>query len=278
MHPSPARRAQQIVLSDKKEGLEAFFSIGFAAKGLVYVLLGALAVMAAVGSGGQVAGTQDVLQTIAQQPFGAFLLGATAVGLAGYAVYRLTAAVTGKPFRGDDHEAAQRVGAAASGIVHIGLTIAAVQILVGGQAGGGGETWIAKALGVTGGNLIIGAIGIGTIIAGAQQAYKAYSLDFTKRLRTSQLSAKAREWLVRLGRFGLAARAVVFPMIGLGLVKVAMTNNPSQYQALGTSLAELSAQSYGNVLLGVVALGLAAYGVYMFACAKYRRLAEEVPS
>lgn len=265
--------------SATNSGLETLSRVGFAAKGAVYIVLGVLAVMAAAGAGGQVGGSKDALQKVASQPFGMFLLGALAIGLLCYAIYRLAAAATGKPFENDDKEVFKRIGAAASGIVHIGLAIAAAQILWSGQSsGGGGETWVAKALTVTGGNILIGAIGIGVIIGGLQQAYKAYAEDFVERLKTQQLSRTVKCWLVRLGRFGLAARAVVFPMIGFGLLKVAMTNNPSEYQGLGASLSELSQQSYGNVLLAVVAAGLAAYGVYMLACSKYRKLADEVPS
>src|SRR3954452_17516826 len=109
---------------------------GFVARGVVYAIIGVLAVKLAVGSEGEATNQQGALQAIAQQSFGKVLLIAVAVGLAGYSVWRLARAVTGRGTRERD-SAGKRIAAAGSGLAYAALCIAAVKIISGGSSGGG---------------------------------------------------------------------------------------------------------------------------------------------
>ena len=92
------------------------------------------------------------------------------------------------------------------------------------------------------------------------------------------MDAQTKEWTIRFGRFGLAARGIVFGVIGIFLIIAALQHNPDQAKGLGGALGELSQQPYGQILLGVVAMGLIAYGIYTLAEARYRRMVETADS
>jgi hypothetical protein len=119
--------------------------------------------------------------------------------------------------------------------------------------------------------IVAGLVVLG--IAG-YQFYRAYKAKFKKHLEMGEMDAQTKEWTIRFGRFGLAARGVVFGVMGLFLIIAALQHNPDQAKGLGGALQELSQQPYGQVLLGVVAIGLVSYGIYSLAEARYRRMIE----
>ena len=247
--------------------LEKLARFGFATKGVVYFLIGGLAVMSAFGSGGETAGTKGALQTIAQQPFGFALLIAAAVGLLGYALYRLSTGVQELRGRNDAKSSGKGVGYLASGALHGVLAYTAAEMAMGASGGGGGgETWVARALRWEFGPAILGAVGFGIIIAGLMQFVKAFRASFEDEIHAPP---KVHDKVVWLGRIGLAARGIVFPIIGAGLARVALSSDPSEFQGLGQALTSLGQETYGTVLLACVALGLAAYGIFMGASALY---------
>jgi hypothetical protein len=110
------------------------------------------------------------------------------------------------------------------------------------------------------------------IAAGAYQFYKAYVAKFEKHLSRSQMSERARRWARRIGRAGLTARGVTFAVIGWFLVRAALEVDPSQARGLAGALRTLAGQDYGRWMLGVVALGLTAYGLLSLVEARYRRI------
>jgi hypothetical protein len=116
------------------------------------------------------------------------------------------------------------------------------------------------------------AIGLGVIGFGLYQIYRGLAIKFTKHFHREQMSEQEFRWAVRTGRAGLAARGVVFGMIGWFLFRAALHFNPKEAGGLGEALAELASRAYGPWLLGLVALGLVAYGIYCFVLARYRRI------
>jgi hypothetical protein len=107
--------------------------------------------------------------------------------------------------------------------------------------------------------------------------YEAYKAKFQDTLRLNQMSPAEKKWAKRLGQFGIAARGVVFGVIGLFLMQAARQSDASEARGLGGALAALAAQPYGSWILGLVALGLIAYSLYSLVEAKYRRIAEPSP-
>lgn len=257
--------------------IEGLARLGFIAKGVVYALIGVLAIQVAFG-GGAAPGTEDAFQTIAAQPFGQILLGLVAFGLVGYAIWLLVRAGMDTDNQGSDAEGIiKRVGYAIDGVIHMGLAFYAVTLVVSGIASSGGESsmaeWTAWLMAQPFGRWLVGiggAIGIGV---GLYKLYKAYSTEFTEVLNLSQMSQTEREWTIRLGRAGIAAQGIVFAIIGGFFVQAAWQYQPSEARGLGGALQSLADQPYGPWLLTLVALGLVAHGIYMmFIVSQYRRI------
>lgn len=254
-------------------GIKALARFGFAAKGVVYIVLGALAVMAATGvQGGKTAGKEQVLQTIQDLPFGRVLLGLVAFGLLGYVIWRLVQAIRDTEDKGSDAKGmARRLGYAGSGLLYASLAFAAGRAaLSGGSSGSGGNTQqslIAKLLEQSWGQWLLGAIALGVIGSGLYQIYRAYSGKFAKHVNGSSLPADQQKIVYRTGQVGYTARGIVMALIGYFLLQAAMQSNSGAAQ--GTEGAFDLLASMGPVVLAIVAIGLMAYGVYMLVQAKY---------
>ena len=242
--------------------------VGYAAKGVVYLIVGGLA-----AQGAAQAGSQGALSKIAQQPFGQVLLAVVALGLTAYALWRFVQGFADSGNEGDDAAGiGKRVGYVGSGVAYAGLTVAAVQIILGGGGGGGGaQDWTATLLQVPFGRWLVGAVGVGVVLGGLYQLYQAVSAKFVEEFRTGEMSSSELTWATRVGRVGYAARSVVYFIIGWFLLQAALKADASEAGGLGKALDALQGQPYGPWLLGVTGVGLAAYGVYCFVLARYRR-------
>ena len=142
----------------------------------------------------------------------------------------------------------------------------------GGSGGGGAQDWTARLMAQPFGRWLVGIVGAIVIAVGLYQFYRAYSAKFKEKLMLSRMSRTEETWATRTGRLGFAARGVVYAMIGWFLIQAALQSNPSQAGGLGRAFRELSSASYGPWLLGVVALGFIAYGVFALVLARYRRI------
>jgi hypothetical protein len=254
---------------------------GYATKGLVYLLIGALALKLALGLGGAATSRAGALRVIDVGPVGRVLLAIITVGLIGYALWSLLRAAVdpegaGRGLKG----AAQRVGYAIIGVSYATTAYAALRIVLGSGGGGGGagsdaatRSWTARLLALPFGVALVVVVGLVVIGVAAFLGYRAYAAKLDRRLDLSRLSAQGRRAVLVLGRGGYAALGVVFGLVGLFLVVAALRHNPHEARGLGGALADLLQQPYGHVLLAVVALGLIAYGGYALVQARYRRFA-----
>ncbi len=255
--------------------VEKLARFGYAAKGIVYAIVGLLAAQAAFGTGGRTTDARGALQTIVTQPFGQFLLALVAIGLLGYALWRFVQAFADPEHKGSDAKGIfQRIGSAISGFIYAGLALSAVQIIAGSGGGGGNSTkdWTARLMSQPFGRWLVGIVGALTIGFGFYQLYKAFSRKFRRKLKLHEMSHSEEKWATRLGIFGLAARGIVFGITGIFLMQAARQSDPNQARGLGGALAALEQQPYGPWLLGIVALGLIAYGIYMGVLARYGRI------
>ena len=264
-------------MTQERDGwVERLARFGYAAKGIVYAIVGVLATQVAFGRGGKTTNTKGALQTIVTQPFGKFLLALVAIGLLGYVLWLFVQAIKDPEKKGTDAKGIlQRVGYGATGLIYAGLAFSAVKIILGSGGGGSSNStqdWTARLLSQPFGQWLVGAVGAATIGMGFYQFYQAYSAKFRKNLKLNQMSNTEKTWATRLGRFGLGARGVVFVVIGFLLIQAARYSNPKEAQGLDGALDKLLQQPYGVWLLGVVALGLVAYGIYQGVLARYRRI------
>lgn len=272
-----AQRHGRAAAREAAPWVERLARLGYAAKGVVYLIIGGIAARAAFGSGERVQGSQGALRTILEQPFGRFLLALVALGLAGYAVWRFVQAGLDPEHGGrtDGGGAAKRAGYAISGVIHAGLALAALRMVTGGGGGQGGDRtadWTATLMRQPAGRWLVAAVGLGILGYGAHALYRAWAVKLDKQLDLSRLGPAARTWAVRSGRAGIAARGVVFLVMGFFLVRAAQHSDPGEARGLDGALQALQQQSYGPWILGLVALGLVGYGIYQLVEARYRRI------
>ena len=246
---------------------------GFVARGLIYAIIGILALKLAFGHGGKLTDQKGALHTVAQQPFGKVLLTLLAIGLGGYSLWRLVRAAIGHGPEGSD-SGFDRVAAFASGIAYGVMCFLAVEILLGAGGGSGGSVKKSTAgvLGWPAGTWIVGIAGVVLIGVALYQGYRGITQKFLDESKVEEMGPQVKKWISRLGTFGHLARMVVFGLVGVFVVKAAIDYKPSKAVGLDGALAKIVHHSYGPFLLGIVATGLIAFAVYSLSDARYRRI------
>ena len=249
---------------------------GYAAKGIVYVVMGALAAKVALGTGGKTTDTRGAIGVIGDGPMGTIALVAIGVGLLGYMLWRLIAAVTDAEGEGSEPtKLVVRAAQAGRGIAYGVLGVQALRALGGddvGSQGAAARHWTARLLDMPFGRALVVGVGLGVLGYAAYQLYRAFSDKARKHLDLAEAGPTQATWIVRLGRFGIAARGVVFAMIGVFLVRAGMHRDSGEAGGIAQSLQALGNASYGRIVLGAVAFGLIAYGAYQLATARYRHM------
>jgi hypothetical protein len=252
---------------------------GYLARGVLYLTIGWLAALVAFAHvGGRLADSRGALDELHRQPFGVVALLLMTIGLAGYGIWRAVQAVLDPA-----HEttgrwmAAKRIAWFLEALFHFGLAAYAMSLARGGarDAGGEADARSGAASALAWGSLgpwLLALAGLSLVLAGLYELVCAFRAELDEQLDLSPLSAKARGRIVQLSRFGIAARGVIFAVAGGFLCLAAATSDPRKARGLGGSLRALRDAPFGPVLLGGVALGLAAFGVYQLVEARYRRL------
>jgi len=257
----------------QSSAFELLARAGFVARALIYAIIGILALKLAFGHGGKLTDQQGALHTVARQPFGKLLLTLVAIGLGGYSLWRLVRAGIGHGREGSD-SGFQRVAALASGLAYGAMCAVAIQILVGSGGGTAGSPKKATGgvFGWPAGTWIVGIVGGVMIGVALYQGYRGITKKFLEDSKVEEMSPRVKEWISRLGTIGHLARMVVFGLIGIFLIKAAIDYKPSKAVGLDGALAKIVHNSYGPLLLGIVATGLIAFAVYSLSDARYRRI------
>ncbi|HWG55691.1 MAG TPA: DUF1206 domain-containing protein [Gaiellaceae bacterium] len=269
--PSIAARGRR---ANRSPWVERLGRAGLVAKGVLYLVVAILAAKVAFGADER-ADREGALRAIAAQPFGRGLLTLLALGLFGYAAWRIAQGVYDRDSKGDDAPGlTKRAGAVARGLWYAGLGVLTVSKIVGADSGGGGgaseDRTTAGVLGLPFGRYLVFAAGAAFLAAAGWNAYRGITCNFRKRLRTGRMSDAEEAATTGAGVLGHLARAAVFTLVGLFLGKAAWEYDPQEAHGLDATLREVAAQPSGTFLLLAVAAGLAAYGLYCFAQARYR--------
>ena len=255
--------------------LEWLARAGLVARGVVYGLIGILAIKVAFGAGGETTDQQGALKSIAGQPFGKVLLVLVAIGLAGYALWRLVRAAIGRgPETGAD-DAKDRISGVVSGIAYAALCVTAVKILIGSSSSSSSSKTEKATGGVLDwplGRYLVIAAGLVVLGVAVDQALKGIKQKFLEDSKTEQMSPGVDQAFTAVGVVGHLARAVVFALIGWFVVKAAIDYDPDKAVGLDQALAKLSSSAFGPVVLGIVAAGLIAFACYSVLDAHYRRV------
>jgi hypothetical protein len=259
--------------TSKDKYLEKFFRLGYVSKGVVYCLLGMLAVMAAIGLGSENASKTDAFNLIHEQPFGKVLLAIITLGLFGFVTLRVFQSFKDIDHKGDNAKGiANRIGYAISALVYLSLGFYAAKLVLNGSAGGGSDSRkfiVAKVLDLPGGVWIIGIVAVIVMISGGYQIYKGASVKFMKNIQL--IGSKFNDLFKKAGIIGYISRGIVLLIIGYLLLHAALYSNAGNVQDTDGAFSFLE-HTFGSLLMGVVAFGFFAYGVFMFVKAKYEKI------
>lgn len=271
---SPAVRAQ-VHAGDVRSKVAR---VGLIGKGALYALLGFLAINVAMGNRSSASASEvGAIQTVAQAPLGRFLLIALTVTLIALVVWKVSQAISGDPIEGSD--GSDRAKYAAKALLYSGAALASLSILIanwGGNAGvvpgGNGDgkhLATAVVMGLPGGRWIVMIAGLAAIAFGGYEIYQhAVNRDFMKRM--GLLDHDKRRAVEALGRAGYGGSGLVAIGVGFLLVVAGLNFDPNNAKGLSGLLGELAGQSWGQVVLWMIAIGLFAYGLFSFAEARYR--------
>jgi hypothetical protein len=247
---------------------------GYVARGVIYILIGALAIRLAQGVGGPRPSQQGALRTIGHQPFGKVMLIAMAIGLGGYAIWRLLQAFVGQTPEYGRHSTMDRIGAAGSGIAYAAFCVLTIEILRGSAGNSSAKTkeTTARVLQWPAGRELVAAAGLIFIGVALYQAYLGLSRKFLTYSKTLEMSPQTEHAFTIVGVVGLVARAVAFFLIGVFVTKAAIDYAPSKAVGIDGALARLAQHAYGTAALIVVAGGLIVFGLYSIADARFRKI------
>lgn len=253
--------------------LEGMARVGYAARGVVYVIVGFFAVLAAFGRS-EAKGAKGALQSVLSHPFGTVLVAGLVLGLLAIGIWRMIQAAQDT----DDHGVGAkglfvRAGLFLGGLSYLGLAAIVAGMLIGGRSGGDGgdptRNWLSAIYDaglewplVYGGAAIVFAVGAGHIMKGIRASFDRYFRCPPSTMR----------WLRPLSRFGLIARGLIFLIVAGLIVKGGLAYNLEERPGLADALQAVQGYSFGWLLFLALALGLLAFGLYSLAEAKYRRI------
>lgn len=260
---------------DGSSALDRLARVGFVVKGALYMIVGVLAFqVASSAGGGRVTSTSGALTTVLGKPFGRTLLLVAAIGLLGYAVWRVLEGVLDTDHLGRDWRGlGRRAGHVIRAVVYGAIGWEAFRLHRGLSASSDSSErdLVAEAMQLPLGNWLVVLAGLGLIGYAIRQAYKAARCRLERNLDVEGMRREAGEWAVSVSRFGMAARAVVFVLIGWAVVVAGWSHDPSEVGTTAKSLRTLAEQpgGLGRWLLGSAAVGFVAYGFYQITHARY---------
>jgi hypothetical protein len=246
---------------------------GLAARGVLYILIGWVAILVALGQTSQQADQQGALQLLASKPYGLVSLWLLGIGFAGYALWRLSEAAFG--VTGEGNGAGPRLKSLVRALIYAFFAYLTFKIISG--TGGGSQTsgqqdLTAKVMHHSGGRWLVGIVGLIIVIAGLVLVAEGVRRKFMKYLQLSQMSPRTCRLVERLGQIGTAARGLVFALAGVLVIEAAVTYKPSKAGGIDKALLTLRNQPFGEFLLILAALGLIIFGVYGLCEARWRRV------
>ncbi|GGL25670.1 DUF1206 domain-containing protein [Planomonospora parontospora] len=252
--------------------LDRLARLGMACRGVLYGLIGFLALQIAFGggSGGKEADKTGAIEMVQEQPFGNVLLWLMVVGFAALTLWQLSEAVIGRGRTKDRAESAGRTA------VYALIVATLLGLLLRGDSGGStdqhSQDLTAQVMEWPGGRFLVGLVGLGLIALGAYWVHKGWKKKFLQDLRTGEMPARARDLAEKLGMAGYLARGVIAAVAGVFVVQAAVTYDPDKAKGIDSTLRSLAETPVGPWLLGLVAVGLLLFAVYCFFEARWHRV------
>lgn len=249
--------------------MEQAARFGYAAKGATYILMALLAMQAATGNG-SAESTQGALHALDGPAFGEMLLLGIALGLGSYAIWKLYLTIANP----EDDGWGPRFTALIVCFTNLGFAAEAfrLSLSLGSPRDEGDVTvhWSAIVMAQPAGRYAVGIAGLCVAGYGLAQLVRALRRKVDRHLRALRMPSDAKRWVIRACKFGIAARGIVFMLVGWFLIRAAREADASEARDFGHSLNQLRQQPYGPTLLFVVAFGLLGYAGYQILRAKYQ--------
>jgi hypothetical protein len=277
---SPSRQAAQAArIAASRRGVGQLARLGYFAIGVVYAAMGALAMLGVLGAGpGQYTGSFGAMRVLIARPYGRTILFVLVAGVGVYASWRLAQSVFDVEGRGSHTGGLLRRGGlflSASTYFLLALRVVAQMIIeISRGAQEQATSWTKPLMNHPAGLVLVGGAGLAMLGVAAVQFWSAYAAGFLEQIAAT---GRTRRSVASLGRFGFSARGIVFGIMAFFLIISALQATPGQAKGLGGAIQTLGRQPYGRFLIGIVAIGLFSYGLFMLAKARFRRLAPGRP-
>jgi hypothetical protein len=245
---------------------------GLTARAVIYILIGLVAVLVALGHSSREADQQGALELLAGKSYGLVALWLLGIGFAAYALWRLSEAVFG--VTGEPPGAGPRLKSLARAVIYAGLAVLTFEVILGTDRSQAGreKDMTASVMTHPAGRWLVGAVGLIVVICGLVLVIEGIRRKFMKLLNTAQMSARMRRVVKWLGMIGTIARGLVFALAGGLVIDAAITHKASQSGGIDTALHTLRNQPFGEFLLLLAALGLMIFGVYGLCEARWRKV------
>jgi hypothetical protein len=261
--------------ASNSRGMQLLARTGLAARGVMYMIIGWIALQIGFGHSGTQADRSGAVHLIAKTPFGSVALWLLVIGFIGMALWRLSEAAYGAAGPGG-HKTSTRFAALARAVFYGFVAYGILKFALGaGSPASSNQQSVdltSSAMRLPGGRLIVALIGLAFVAGGVKLAYSAWQQKFRKRLELSRMNKRTRRIVERLGQIGGIARGTVFATAGIFLVAAAARYQPQQAKGIDSSLRALASTPLGPWLLVLVALGLVTFGVYSLCEARWRRV------
>src|ERR1700692_1632237 len=256
--------------------LEILERLGYVVRGALYAVMGLLALRIVLSvAGGQTTDLTGSLVFLIGNPLGKLVLIVAAVGLAAYSLWGFTRAIYDPLHRGSDASGYMaRLCFVTSSLSYAAIVVFALQVPAGSgaSAADGTQKTVAQVLTHPAGGPLTILLGLVVIGVALGQFLEYIRSSFAQYVKGAEMKASTRATGVKLGRFGMVARGVIFLIIGWFVVQAGIHHDPAQTQGFSGAFVFLLAQPFGRILLGIVALGFVALGLHSFACARWVRL------
>jgi uncharacterized protein DUF1206 len=246
--------------------------VGLTARGVIYILVGAVAVLVALGRSSREADQQGALHLLAGKSYGMVSLWLLAIGFAGYALWRLSEAAFG--VTGDRPGAGPRLKSLARAVIYAGLSYLTFTVISGTDRSQRRrqQDVTASAMQHTAGRVLVGVVGLVIVACGIVLVIEGVRKKFMKYLRTGQMSPRMRQAVKVLGMTGTIARGLVFALAGVLVIDAAVTHKAAESGGIDKALQTLRDQPFGEFLTLAAALGLVIFGVYGLCEARWRKV------
>src|ERR1700729_608686 len=250
----------------------ALARMGLTARGVLYILIGWVAILIALGQSSHEADQQGALQLLAGESYGLVSLWLLGIGFAAYALWRLSEAAFG--VTGERPGAGPRLKSLARAIIYAGLSYLTFTVIAGTARSQSGrqQDITATAMQHTTGRVLVGLVGLVIVACGIVLVVEGARKKFMKNLQTGQLSARLRRAVEVLGVTGTIARGLVFALAGVLVIDAAVTHQASESGGIDKALLTLRDQPFGEFLMMLAALGLLVFGVYGLCEARWRKV------